>query len=844
MLFRSRGEHEIYLALSGLFPDTIEPIRHTFEGLLPQENIRVWYAPCPLAEVHPGNQTRREVAELLREAFLASLQPDVIHICSLFEGYFDNAVTSIGCFDDYTPVSVSLYDLIPLLSPDSYLKPNPPYAAFYRRKLEYLKRADSFLAISEFTKQEGIEHLGMPEDRFVNVSTAIEAHFQPLAISEAVSTQLLQKFGITRPFIFYTGGSDQRKNLPRLIQAYAALPAELRACYQMVLAGRMDELMVAGIRQTAKVAGLTPCELNFIGYVAEDELVQLYNLCELFVFPSWHEGFGLPALEAMACGAPVIAAKTTSLPEVIGLEAALFDPMDVAEIAAKIEQSLGDKAFRVALREHGLQQAKRFSWDECAKSAIVALEQAAATRCTKAVEVNVPLQNKLLESIACLECAGRLTEVDLVQIADCVANNLRPGKCNRLFLDVSVIVHGDAKSGIQRVVRSLLRELLENPPQGMDVRPIYFDGFHYRYATKFSASFIGSPVRDEVDEITDFSQDDIYLALDLNAHLTAAVHDLHMQLRQRGIRLYFIVYDILLVQHPEWWPAGTSVIFENWLKSISQVSTGLICISEAVAEEVREWLGQNPPQRLSRPLVRSFHLGADIDSSMPSKGMPADAEMVLGSLSARPSFLMVGTVEPRKGHSQTLDAFEKLWLASVDVNLVIVGKQGWLVDELVSKLRQHPELNRRMFWLEGITDEYLEKIYAASTCLIAASEGEGFGLPLIEAAQHAKPIIARDMPVFREVAGEHAFYFSGRAPENLSVAIANWLSLNQADEHPASQGMPYLSWRESALQLKDQLNLDTIDIFKKNKASPPSNAVEESCFSYLQVTPNITAGYL
>jgi glycosyltransferase involved in cell wall biosynthesis/SAM-dependent methyltransferase len=316
---------------------------------------------------------------------------------------------------------------------------------------------------------------------------------------------------------------------------------------------------------------------------------------------------------------------------------------------------------------------------------------------------------------------------------------------------------------------------------------------------------LGEPNQESKDEIVGFYQNDIYLALDLNAHLTAAVQDIYVRLQCRGIKLYFIVYDILLVQHPEWWPEGTGGIFDAWLRSISEVSTGLLCISEAVADEVRAWITQNPPQRLSRPMVNSFHLGADVENSMPSKGIPDDAQMVLNALNVRPSFLMVGTVEPRKGHTQVLDAFELLWEQSVDANLVIVGKQGWLVDKLVSKLRQHSELNRRLFWLEGISDEYLEKIYAACTCLIAASEGEGFGLPLIEAAQHNKPIIARDMPVFREVAGEHAFYFRGLKTQSLVDAITTWLASYKLNEHPKSVSMPYLTWRESAMQLEEQL---------------------------------------
>jgi glycosyltransferase involved in cell wall biosynthesis len=168
---------------------------------------------------------------------------------------------------------------------------------------------------------------------------------------------------------------------------------------------------------------------------------------------------------------------------------------------------------------------------------------------------------------------------------------------------------------------------------------------------------------------------------------------------------------------------------------------------------------------------------------------------------------MVGTIEPRKGHLQSLGAFEQLWRDGSDLNLVIVGSEGWkslpdssrrTIPEIVHRLRTHPELNSRLFWLEGISDEYLEKVYAASTCLIAASEGEGFGLPLIEAARHKLPILARDIAVFREVAGEHAAYFSGLQPDDLARAIKDWLSLYREGTHPRSDAMPWITWKESA----------------------------------------------
>jgi glycosyltransferase involved in cell wall biosynthesis len=184
-------------------------------------------------------------------------------------------------------------------------------------------------------------------------------------------------------------------------------------------------------------------------------------------------------------------------------------------------------------------------------------------------------------------------------------------------------------------------------------------------------------------------------------------------------------------------------------------------------------------------------------------GLPHDADRVLAALAARPSFLMVGTLEPRKGHAQALAAFDLLWEQGIDANLVIVGKHGWMVDQLAERLSTHPEREQRLHWLAGISDEMLLKLYAGSSALLAASEGEGFGLPLIEAAQHDIPIIARDLAVFREVAGEHAFYFHGLAPADLAHALADWLALQRAGTAPASTGMPWLTWDQSAQQVLD-----------------------------------------
>ena len=203
-------------------------------------------------------------------------------------------------------------------------------------------------------------------------------------------------------------------------------------------------------------------------------------------------------------------------------------------------------------------------------------------------------------------------------------------------------------------------------------------------------------------------------------------------------------------------------------------------------------------------------MGADpeIDLSKQLESLEPNAIEVLQAMAAKPSFLCVGTLEPRKGHTQVLDAFEQLWLDGVDINLILVGKQGWKVEELIVRLQNHPEKNKRLFWFDGVSDHHLSQIYQSCSCLIAASEGEGFGLPLIEAAHYGIPILARSIPVFQEVAGENAFYFEGSLPQHLVSTIKKWLALATENKQPGSKNMPWLSWVQSAKQLEKALHLD------------------------------------
>ena len=377
-----------------------------------------------------------------------------------------------------------------------------------------------------------------------------------------------------------------------------------------------------------------------------------------------------------------------------------------------------------------------------------------------------------------------------------------PDAPRQLLLDVSALVQHDPRTGIQRVSRSLLVELLANPPPGFRVEPVRADteSEGYRYAHRWLAALRGEPAPTGGDAPVQCNAGDVFLGVDLRHLEVVFQHDYLMRLRHEGVSINFVVYDLLPVFLPHRFdlPRGTH---EAWLGAVASFD-GAWCISKAVADELAGWLQANPGRPRALPLrIGHFHLGADIENSVPSTGIPDDAAAVLGQLAAHPSFLMVGTLEPRKGHAQVLDAFELLWREGLEANLVLVGKHGWLVDALVARLAAHPQAGQRLFWLRQISDEYLERVYAHCRCLIAASEGEGFGLPLIEAARHGLPIIARDIPVFREVAGEHALFFDGASGADLARAVQTWLDLDAAGKAPPSGGMPWLTWAQSTQQL-------------------------------------------
>lgn len=365
---------DIHVLMNEAFPESILDLRARFKDLIPNQNFHTWKGVMPAAEMDVNNRWRLRASEFIREQAIREIAPDIVHVSSLFEGLGDAAVTSIASESPYISV-VTLYDLIPLINAKPYLE-NPQVRAWYFRKVQALKNADLLLAISESSRQEGLDHLHLPPQKVINISSAVDERFTAQNLFSDDLSQLRNKYGLSRPFIMYTGGIDLRKNIEGLIEAYASLPSSLRCEYQLAIVCSIQEHDRERLQRLAHKLGLADADVMMTGFVPDEDLPKLYRACSLFVFPSWHEGFGLPALEAMACGAAVIAANTSSLPEVIGRADALFDPYHRDAIARKIEEVLTNPSIKQSLIEHGLIQSRKFSWEASAKTAIHACEQA------------------------------------------------------------------------------------------------------------------------------------------------------------------------------------------------------------------------------------------------------------------------------------------------------------------------------------------------------------------------------------------------------------------------------------------------------------------------------------
>ena len=260
------------------------------------------------------------------------------------------------------PLVLTILDLYPLTLPNYC---STAKRAYFKHLTKYnARRASSIVTISHYSKKDIVEHLGIPEQKIVVTPLGFTGDFHP--IDNQLHLDLIQKKYLLPPeFIFYCGNHKPHKNLTRLVTAYARLPESLKQNFPLVLTGKPDgsSLYLSQLTDRLKINQ----NVVFTGWIDQDDLSALYNLASLFVLPSLYEGFGLPSLEAMACGTPVACSKATAIPEVIGSAGRLFDPCNTDDITSALQTALEHDINNPQTKQTCLDRAAQFSWKKTAQ---------------------------------------------------------------------------------------------------------------------------------------------------------------------------------------------------------------------------------------------------------------------------------------------------------------------------------------------------------------------------------------------------------------------------------------------------------------------------------------------
>lgn len=689
-------------------------------------------------------------------------------------------------------------------------KSDTDYAKFeYPVNWDLIKSANGLILHSEYSK--------LLLDKWYFSNGRVRSYVIPLLRKHDVNNEKSYRNNVglnNHDFVICSFGFlGESKQNHRLIEAFSKSKLATNERCKLIFVGENPKSDYGlGLESTIKELGLSK-RVRITGFAEHSVYKKYLTVSDVAVqlrTQSRGETSGT-ALDCMNYGIPLIVNANGSMAE-LNKDAVwlLPDEFSDAELIHALEELYENEVRRKKMGEISKFVIKnQHSPEKCAELYFQAIESHHQNSA-----IGLPyIINKLAE-------VENSDQLPLFELSDCLARNFpRPQPAKRLFIDITATCSNDLKTGIERVARALALELIKSPPQGYRVEPVYLskikDQWRYVYARKYTEKLLGLETEFLHDEVAELVSGDVVLGLDISGSaLIDSVESGYIKgLRNQGVLVYFMVHDLIPIRMPEVFPPDAFFQHARWLRAVSKCD-GMIGVTACVAKDYENWLKEDNihSQRKRQFRIEFSHHGADIENSSPSAGLPEGALVTIRKIEKSPSFLMVGTIEPRKGYAFTLDAFELLWSKGININLVIVGKEGWvgLPDEMrrdipitINRLRHHPEKDKRLFLLEGISDEYLNKVYENSSCLIAASYDEGFGLPLIEAAQHKIPIIARDIPVFREVAGEHAFYFDSKAPDGLAMAIQEWLELYQQDKHPRSDNMPWLTWKESAKNLMD-----------------------------------------
>ena len=300
------------------------------------------------------------------QSLVTSHQFDLIHY-----PYFDLFFLTLP-IKKHAPVAVTIHDVIPLVFPEHYPKGLKGWCKLQRQKLS-LKNVRVVITDSQNSKKDIVKYLGFSKDKIFVVPLAPGDEFKPLAISHQLLVKTRRKYSLPERFILYVGDVNWNKNIPGLIKAFKTIERLNNEAIKLVLVSKALEDKnlpeTKTILRLIKELGLNN-RIKILGFVPTKDLVAIYNLAAVYCQPSFYEGFGLPVLEAMACGTPIVCSKTSSLLEVAGDAAIFVDPKDIKSISQGIKHVIENEEVKETFRKKSISRANQFSWKKTAEKTI------------------------------------------------------------------------------------------------------------------------------------------------------------------------------------------------------------------------------------------------------------------------------------------------------------------------------------------------------------------------------------------------------------------------------------------------------------------------------------------
>lgn len=741
------SEFKKIILLNGNLDEDIDFIKDKINSWNLEVELLVWHANGEVSCLYENSEWLRYACEISKKNFINQLEPSYVLNTTILDSIAHNVTVIIDKTTRYKQGLV-FYDIIPYLD-QSYLAGNAKFKSEYFRKLYEIFNVDNVFAISDYIKMHAVNYLGMDGKKVKSIYAGIDkTFFVKKNYTEVDSDKFKETLKIKGEFILYTGAFDSRKNHERLIEAYAELDNELKRKYQLLLVGPIG--LSDSFRISEKINEHSLNEKVVVtGKVSESELLYLYANCSLYVFPSTSEGFGLPILEAMSCGAVVIGSSNSSISEILECSELLFDPFNVESIKIKIHEALTSNKLRSLAIENGERCLKKYSWNKTAN--IIADEVLSAS-------VNMDIEFNYFDPAFIFELASIPYDFDSLSKAkflkQYVKNGLSLINKKLIYLDISEACK-DRNTGIQKAVNSIYQGLLKS--EIYFPVPVIFD-------TVNDGIYVNIPMLFGLKEINfDWcgnyqippSQIDSILITSIDPELLGSQRGSIQNLFANNVIVHQLIYDIFPIKYKSWYDQKFTDGYEAYIKDVLADYASCICISSAVKEDLTDYAELKRIPLNSK--IHSWNLGVAANGSK-KKSFNSDIF----------TFIAIGTLEPRKNYSMLIRAFISLKLK--DCKLILIGVDGWSKDEstlIKNLIKNHNNIEL----YQNATDEIVANLLSSSNCLIQASCDEGFGLPVFEALIIGKFVITNNFEAIKNVYHANLIKIDNANEGNLSEQI-------------------------------------------------------------------------